>query len=101
MKFITFCIYDVAKFAEVAQASDKNSKIPGQKMLANYICLGKAFDGIPLNHGVSITIREAESAEILGAAIYNVALTGATIWAVPVMEVPVGGSVAELKKAQK
>jgi len=101
MKFITFAMYDVDKLAEVAQVADKNSKIPGQKILAHYTCLGKAFDGVPPNTLVTITVREAESAEALGAALYNVALAGATAWAVPVMEMPVGKSVAEIKKLKK
>jgi len=102
MKFITFSMYDVAKLPEVAQVADKNSKIPGLKTLAAYNCLGLPFPGVfPPNTMISIGIREAESAETLGAALYSIALTGATTWAVPVMEVPVGGAVAEVKKAQK
>jgi len=101
MKFIVFCMYDVAKMAEVAKAADKNSKIPGQKLLAMYGCLGKAFDGVPPNTLVSITIRDAESAEALGAALLNLSFAGATAWAVPVMEMPVGSAEAEAKKLQK
>jgi hypothetical protein len=100
MKFMTFVMSDSTKWAEVAQASDKNSKIPGQKMLAQYLCLGKAFDGMPPNTTVAISIRESESAEALAAALYNLALTGATVWAVPVMEMLVGSTVAEVKKLQ-
>ena len=101
MKFITFCIYDVAKFAEVAKASDKNSKIPGQKLLAMYGCLGKAFDGVPPNTLVAISVRETESADALAAALLNLSLAGATVWAVPVMEMSVGSVEAEAKKLQK
>jgi hypothetical protein len=101
MKFITFTMYDVDKFAEVAKASDKNAKIPGQKLLAMYGCMGKAFDGQPPNTILAIAIRETESAEALAAALLNLAFTGATAWAVPVMEMPVGGAEAEAKKFQK
>jgi len=95
-------MYDAAKLAEVAQVADKNSKIPGVKPLAQYICLGLPFPGVfPPTTLTSITIREAESAEALGAALYNIALTGATVWAVPVTEVPVGSAEAEVKKLQK
>jgi len=101
MKFMTFVMYDAAKLAEVAQASDKNSKIPGQKILAMYACLGKPFDGQPPNTIVAIAIRETESNEALGAALLNLTLAGATAWAVPIMDMPIGRSVAELKKIQK
>ena len=101
MKFITFAMYDVAKFAEVAQASDKNAKVPGQKLLAMYGCLGKVFDSQPPNTIVAISLRESENAEALGAALLNLAFAGATAWAVPVMEWQVGTSVKEAKKLQK
>ena len=102
MKFITFTMYDIAKAAEVMQAADKNSKIPGQKMLAGYTFLGLPFPGVfPPTTMVSTTIREAESAEALAAVLYNIALTGATAWAVPVLEIPVGDAVAEVKKLTK
>lgn len=101
MKYITFVMYDVAKMAAVAQASDKNSKIPGQKLLAMYGCMGKAFDGQPPNTILAISIRETESAEALAAAGLNLSFAGATVWAVPVLEMPVGGAEAEAKKFQK
>lgn len=101
MKFMTFVMYDVAKAAEVAQASDKNSKIPGQKMLAQYVCLGKPFDGMPPNTLVAISIRETESNEALATALYTLTLAGATAWAVPILEFAVGGGVEEEKKLRK
>jgi hypothetical protein len=101
MKFIVFCMYDVAKMGEVAKASDKNAKIPGQKLLAVYACLGKAFDGVPPTTLVSISVRETESDDALAAALFNLTLAGATAWAVPVMEGKVGNTVAEVEKLQK
>jgi hypothetical protein len=101
MKFVTFSMYDVAKTAEMMQVADKNSKIPGQKMLAGYIFLGKPFDGMPPNKGVGMSIREVESAEALAAVLYNMTLIGATAWAVPVLEGQVGSSEADFKKFQK
>jgi hypothetical protein len=101
MKFITFVVYDVAKFAEVAKASDKNSKMSGQKLLAMYGCMGKAFDGQPPNTILAISIRETESAEALGSALLNLSFAGATAWAVPVMEMPIGSAEAEVKKYTK
>jgi hypothetical protein len=102
MKFITFAMYDVAKAAEVAQASDKVAKTPGQKRLAQYVCLGIPFPGVfPPNTLTAITIREAESAEALAAVQYPLVLAGANIWSVPVLEFPVDGAVAEVKKYTK
>ena len=101
MKFITFNMVDMAKIAEIAQASDKVANTPGQKVLAKYTCLGKPFDGVPPNTMVTITIHEAESHEAVAAYGFPMALAGATIWAVPVVEMPAGGVAAEVKKLQK
>lgn len=101
MKFITFVMYDIAKAGEVAQASDKAAKVPGQKLLALYACMGKPFDGMPPNSIVAISVRDAESSEALAAALYTLALSGATVWSVPVQEMPIGGAVAEEKKYRK
>ena len=101
MKFITFNMFDVAKGAEIAQAADKVAKTPGQKILAQYVCEGLAFPGQPPNTIVSIEIGEPESNEALAAAQYPVALAGATVWSVPVLEMPVAGAVAEEKKYRK
>lgn len=101
MKFITFTIYDASKMAAVAQAADKNAKIPGQKLLAMYGCMGKAFDGLPPNSIVAIAVRETDSADALAAALLNLAFAGATAWAVPVTEMTIGSAEAEMKKYQK
>jgi len=101
MKFITFYMFDVAKTAEVAQASDKVAKTPGQKILAQYVCQGLAFPGSPPNTMVSMSVVEAESNEAMASAHYPVALAGASLWSVPVLEMPVAGAVAEEKKYRK
>ena len=101
MKFITFVMYDVAKAAEIAQAADKVAKTPGQKALAQYVCLGIPFAGVPPNSIVVIVVGEAESNEAIAASQYPLALAGATIWAVPVLEMPVAGAAAEEKKYRK
>ena len=98
MKFITFSMFDVAKAAEVAQAADKVAKTPGQKLLAQYACQGLAFPGVPPNTMVVITIGEVESNEAMSAVHYPLELAGATVWSVPVMEMPVAGAAAEEKK---
>jgi len=101
MKFLGFAIYDVAKAAEVAQASDKVAKTPGRKVLASYTCMGLAFPGVPPNTLVGISVAEYESNEAMAAAMYPVALAGATVWSVPVLETPMGRGAAIEKKYRK
>jgi hypothetical protein len=100
MKFLTFVIYDVAKSAEVSKASDKvmSNPPPGYKLLAQYVCLARPFDGIPPNSLVSVGIAETESAEALAAISYPIMLAGATFYRVPVLEMPIGAGAAEEKK---
>jgi hypothetical protein len=101
MKFLTFSMTDVAKAAEVAQANDKIAKTPGRKVLAQYLCQGIAFRGLPPNTLLGISVVDYESNEAMAAAQYPVTLAGATVWAVPVLEMPVGGVAAEEKKYRK
>jgi hypothetical protein len=102
MKFISFATFDVAKAAELAKVSDKvwASAPPGIKILSAYVCQGMAFAGVPPNTLVSIDILEAESNEALAAINYPMALAGASIWNVPVMELPTGGA-AEIEKKMR
>ena len=101
MKFITFSMFDVAKAVEIAQAADKVVKTPGQKTLGQYVCLGIPFPGVPPNTMVVITIGEIESNEAMGTVHYPLELAGATVWSVPVLEMPVAGAAAEEKKYRK
>ena len=101
MKFIGFAMFDAAKAAEVAQAGDKVAKTPGRKVLAQYACQGIPFPGVPPNTMVVISVEEAESNEAIGASQYPLALAGATVWSVPVLEMPVAGAAAEEKKYRK
>ena len=101
MKFITFSMFDAAKAAEIAQASDKVAKTPGRKTVAQYVCQGIPFAGVPPNSMVVIAIGEAESNEAIAAFQYPLALAGATVWAVPVLEMPVAGAAEEEKKYRK
>ena len=102
MKFLSFAMFDVAKAGELAKVSDKvwASAPPGIKILSAYVCQGMAFAGVPPNALVSIDIIEAESNEALAAVNYPLALAGASIWNVPVMELPMGGA-AEIEKKMK
>jgi hypothetical protein len=99
MKFLMFSMNDVAKTAEVVQAADKvwASPPPGIKLLAQYACLGIAFPGEPPNTIVAISVVDAESAEAIGAVSYPITVAGATVWNVPVFELPVAGG-AEVEK---
>jgi len=101
MKFLVFTLFDDAKAAEVAQAADKVVKTPGQKTIAQYVCQGMAFSGLPPNATLAIAVVEAESNEALAASQYPLALAGATTWAVPVLEMPVGRGAAIEKKYRK
>ena len=99
MKFLQFVAMDMAKAGEVAKVSDKvwASPPPGAKMLADYVCLGIAYPGAPPDTAVGIAVIEAESAETLIAVSYPIALAGASLWNVPVIEMPVAG-VSEVEK---
>ena len=103
MKFFQFAMFDPAKAAEIAKASDKvwSSPPQGIKILADYVCLGIAFPGTPPNTVVSMSIVEAKTAEALTAATYPMSLVGATMWNVPVMEMPVAGVSGIEKKMRR
>ena len=102
MKFLSFATFDVAKAAELAKVSDKvwASAPPGIKLLASYVCQGLAFAGVPPNTLVIFDIIEAESNEVLSAVNYPLALAGASIWNVPILELPVAGA-AEIEKKMR
>jgi len=72
--------------------------MPGVKRLAQYMCVGIPFPGVPPNTMGGFSISEAESAEAMAARLYPLALAGATIHVVPLMELPVGGTVEAEKK---
>ena len=101
MKFLGFTMFDVSKAAEVAQAGDKAAKTPGHKVLAQYLCQGIPFQGLPPNTVVVVHIADVESNEAIAANQYPVALAGATTWAVPVLEMRAGGAATAEKKYRK
>jgi len=98
MKFLTFTMFDTAKAADIAQIGDKVANTPGQKFITQYVCQGIPFPGVPTNVLVSIAVTEAETNEAMSAVHYPLALAGATIWSVPVLELPVAGASEEEKK---
>ena len=101
MKFLVFSMFDTAKAAELAQANDKIAKMPGRKVLAQYVCMGMAFAGLPPKTMLGVSVVEYESNEAMAAGQYPATLAGATIWSVPVLEIPAGGLAAEEKKYRK
>ncbi|MEE8470753.1 MAG: hypothetical protein V3S51_05430 [Dehalococcoidia bacterium] len=98
MKFLTFSMYDVAKTADVAAASDKVAGTPGLEILSGYVCMGIPFPGFPENKLLSVSVVNIESSEAMAAAAYPLSLAGATVWHVPVLDMAVGGSGEEEKK---
>jgi hypothetical protein len=59
------------------------------------------FNGVPPNSLVTVRAVEYESNEALAAVLYPMELAGATVWAVPVLEIPVGRVVTAEKKYRK
>jgi len=102
MKFLNLNLFDVAKTAEVAQASDKVWASPpaGTKMLASYVSLSPVFPNQPPNTMVGFNITEAENAEAMAAVHYPMMIAGATIYAIPILELPLVGA-AEVEKKYK
>jgi hypothetical protein len=98
MKFLTFAMFDIAKTDDIAQTADNVANTPGIKFLADYLCQGIPFPGVPPNMVVTISVSEAETNEAMSAAHYPVQLAGATIWSVPVLEIPIAGASEEEKK---
>jgi hypothetical protein len=98
MKFIGFTMFSPDKAAEIAQATDKITRTPGAKTLAQYVCQGIPFPGVLPNTMIGISVFEAESNDAISARIYPVSLAGATVWVVPVQEMAVAGAVKTEKK---
>jgi len=101
MKVAMFVMWDISKTAEVAKAADSVANMPGRKLLVNYLFQGKPFDGLPPTTAVSMTVSEVENNEALTAIEYTLGLAGATTWAVPVFEMPIGKNVATEKNIRK
>ena len=102
MKFLSFTVGDMGKVGQVAQASDKvwASPPPGIKLLATYTCQGIAFPGQSPDTLVSVSVIETESNEAMAAVDYPVALAGASLWNVHVLELPVARA-AEMEKKMR
>ncbi len=100
MKFLTLTMFDVAKTADIATASDKvmASQPPGFKLLNQYVCLAPPFPGVPPNTLVGVNISEVDSAEAMSTVTYPIMLAGATIYRAPILELPVAATVEVEKK---
>ncbi len=101
MKFLVFAMFDVAKAAEMAQVNDKLAETPGRKVLSTYNCMGIAFPGVPPNTITTVSVVEYENSEAMAAVLYPLELAGATVWAVPVLEIPFAGHAATEKQLRK
>jgi len=100
MKFLNLNLFDVAKAAEVAQASDKLWASPpaGAKLLASYVSLSPVFPNQPPNTMVGFNISEAENAEAMAATHYPMMLAGVTVYTFPILELPLAGAAGVEKK---
>jgi len=100
MKFLNLNLFDVAKAVEVAQASDKvwTSPPAGAKILSSYVTLSPVFPNQPPNTMVGFSITEAENAEAMAAVHYPMMIAGATIYAIPILELPLVGAIDVEKK---
>lgn len=101
MKFLMFSWFDIAKSAEVAALGDSLADTPGRKVLASYVCMGQAFPGVPPNTMSGVSIAEFESNEAMAAVVYPMALAGANVWAVPILEMKVGSAAKVERKYRK
>jgi len=101
MKFMTLSIWPVDKTVEVSAASDKVwAKQPKERRegATTYVLMCVPSFNIPPNSFVSVSIGEGDSIEEMAANIYPIGLAGADIQIIPLLEVPVGGSVKAEKK---
>jgi energy-converting hydrogenase Eha subunit C len=100
MKFMRFAMVDSTKVAELSKTSDKVFASPpkGIKVQAIYACLGIVFPEQPTNTIITVNVLEAENVEALAAVSYPLTQAGATVWAVPILDVPVGGAAQVEKK---
>lgn len=100
MKFLIFNLIEVPMVPDVSKAADKLWASPPAdvKVLGGYTCLGLVYPGMPSNAIMSIRLVEAESNESLAAVLYPVMVAGATVWSTPVMDLPLGGGVADMEK---
>lgn len=101
MRFMDFIVFDDTKTAEVAQAVDKVAKTPGTKLLAQYVCQGIPFSDMPPHTMVGIAVREVETNDALASVHYPLKQAGATVWAVPVLELALTGAAEAEKKYRK
>jgi hypothetical protein len=100
MKFVVFTMFNMDKAAEMGRIGD-TVKIPGNKLEGWYLFQGRPFDGVPPNTAVSLSIHDVQSNADITALEYPLAKAGATVWAVPVMEIPRGGAVKQGKEYMK
>jgi len=95
MKHIIFTMYDPAKTADIAAASDMaRSNLPaGLQTVAMYSCLGTPFSGFPESKMLTISVVEAENSEAIAALTYPIMLAGASVVScVPALDITPGAT---------
>ncbi len=101
MKFMSLVVEPVEKVAEVSAAADKVwANVPKERRPeTHYVMLCVPQFDIPPNSVIAFTIFEDESADAIAARSYPFMVAGATaVNTIPLLEVPVVGSVKAEKK---
>ena len=102
MKFLNFVVFHIDKLDEIVKVADNIVANPpeGYKNLAQYSCGSNPFPGIELPQGtvVSVSISECETADAILSLNYQLALAGATVHRVPVLEFTPGSVEEEVEK---
>lgn len=100
MKVALFTMFDVDKLGEMGKIGD-SIKVPGNRLEAWYAFQGIPFQGLPPHTVVTLSIHEVQGNADIMALEMPLARAGATVWAVPVMEIPRGGAVKQGKEYMK
>jgi hypothetical protein len=99
MKFMIMNVLPVSRAADVSAASDKVQREQPREggPASGFLMMSVPFD-IPPNSMVTFSISEQDSAEDIAARVYPLMLAGADVSIIPLLEVPIGGSVEAEKK---
>jgi hypothetical protein len=101
MKFMTLVFIPADKMAEVAAASDKVwAKAPRERRAQTTYMLMCNPPDVPENCAVSFSINEGDDMEEIAASVYQMALAGAGVNIIPLLELP-GGGAAKVERKYK
>jgi len=101
MKFLNFTVFDVHKSTDIAAVNDKFQAAPteGYKVLHEFACMSPPFP-VPPNSIVGVSITEVKTTDAMLSHHYQLLLAGATIYRVPIMEVPLASSIDVERKGR-